>query len=219
MTLILVTLTHRGAVLASDRRTMYHNSKTGNDLALSDRAEKVLVGRNIAIAVVGDNHDSRKTGRDIIAEWLAKIYDSNRPFTEELNRLYHEHFTQDAFGGFVAITYADNEAIVGFTTKTEGLQFQSVADQGKAKLKFFGDGNQIAGDLVDLAKPPLEAFELSDIVNFCAFIIQSAHTVMRYRLVGTPTVGHDVMAAVADWSGASLVRGVGYQFDFPVSQN
>lgn len=211
MTLILATLTRRGAVLAVDRRTLSYNRVTQKDTILTEQAEKLLVGKNIAIAVEGHNENSKHTGRDIITAWLDQSYDAEHAVQEQLLRLYEAKFASGRYGGFVAITYANNTASVAFTTTDKGLQFQATTDKGNAKLKFFGSGNQIAGQLVDLVKPPLEALELQEIINFSVFIIQSTHAVMKYRQAEFPSVGHDVMAAVVDQSGSSLITGGNYE--------
>ncbi len=209
MTLILTAVTHRCAILAADRRTMAFNKKTGGEFVLSDKAEKLLVGQNIAVAVMSDADDSRATGRDILARWIQEDYDPERPLREQIEALHVREFSAGSKGGFVAVQVSDREAQFARTLPEGGMQFDAFepGEPKGGKLKFAGSGSEIATQLVELIKPPLSAYDTAELVDLCAFLIRSTHSVQRFAKRDEPKIGADIAAAVLTPRGVELVLG------------
>ena len=213
MTLIIATLTPRGAVLVADRRTVTTNYKNGQTFVLSEVTEKILIGPDIAIAHMGGFKTAESSPRDIIEHWISSDYSTEQPFRDQAAALYEEHFKAGENGGFVAVCYRKGSAESCRTNIDGKLEYDHLAEPRRARMKFNGSGNQVAGALVDMIKPPLAAFDLPDVIEYSAFLITATHSVMKYSKTDEPTVGSEVIAAVVDYRGAHLVRGNEYTID------
>lgn len=213
MTLIIATLTPRGVVLAADRRTHATDNETGKNFVLSEATEKILIGTDIAIAHTGHFETAKTSPRDIIERWITSVYSTELPFRVQAEALYEQHFKNSENGGFVAVCYRDGIAECCRTNIDGELEYDHITEPRRFRMKFNGNGNQIAGDLVDMSKPPLAAFDLPDVVEYSSFLITATHALMKYAKKAEPTVGNSVIAAVVDYRGAHLVKGDGYAFD------
>lgn len=210
MTLIITTLTPRGAVLAADRRTQATDNKTGNHYVLSESTEKIIIGPDIAVAFMGGFETAKTSVRDELEHWVTSTYSPKQPFRDQAEALYEQYFKNGDHGGFVAVCYRGDGAASARTTIGGGLEYDQLTEPRRARMKFNGSGNLIAGDLSDMIKPPLAAFDLPDVVEYSVFLISATHSVMKYAKKNEPTVGNVVIAAVVDYRGAHLVRGGDY---------
>ena len=213
MTLVIAILIPRGVVLAADRRTLATNKKNGQDLVLSDKADKLLIGPNIAIALLGKNSSSKDLGRDAIELWLRTTYRPDEPFKKQIEQLFNEQFMDGKRGGFFAVTYRDGNPETYRTRTNDEPEYDIITTSDKARMKFSGSGNTVAGQLTELWQPSLAAFDMADVVDYCAFLIYTTHKVMHFQQVEVPSVGERAMIAVVDYRGAHLVQGGDYTVD------
>ncbi len=204
MTLILATLTPKGIVLAADRRTVTFNTNLREDRILTDEAEKIIIGDNIAIAVVGENTDLTDTSEHKVREWLMKTYSSTQSTASQVRELYSKFFASGARGGFVAAFIEDNNSTIIFTKVGEALQTQIVSSKDNSVLKFFGSGNLIASNLVVAEKPKLNDMDLEKLRSFSAEIIEKTHCEMIKDSEKLASVGPNVMAAIIDKTSVQL---------------
>ena len=207
MTLILITLTRRGAVIAADRRTLTFNNATQKEAVLTEHANKVIASSNIAMVVKGDTKGSNQTGEDVLGKWLRDSYNAKSDFEQQLTTLYNDKFKNGELGEFIAIALDNDQYATCSVSAKNGLEFQKLPSDKTTVLKYFGSGNLIASDLVNLIKPPLDGFNIQELVNFSTFIIQSTHAIMFYQKSRFPSVGSGVSVAVITKKGSKLIHG------------
>lgn len=205
MTLILTTLTTKGAVIAADRRMTATHKQTGAFTVLSDEVIKIFCGPDIAIARVGGYDAATQSPAKLIHSWLAQTYRPDLDFHDQMQSFWTDHFQAGDKGGFVAVAYRNHQAeSFRFDGQNEPI-YASVGDRGHAKLQLNGSGNQVAGRIIDQEHPSIAEMNLQQLAQLSKDIIKKTHTEMAQHQPVHVTVGSKCQVAVIDDHGAALL--------------
>jgi hypothetical protein len=107
LSLILTTFTDRGVVLSADRRTIGVHNQTGAVHILTDDAEKIFLGSDIALALFSRYELRSANPAEVARQWLARQYDAALAFREQVEALHERYFLGGTNGNFVAVHYRD----------------------------------------------------------------------------------------------------------------
>ncbi len=213
MTLIISILTPRGAVLAADRRTIATPNKGGEKFVLSDSTTKILVGQDIAIAVLGNQSNGPLNSARMIELWIKKDYRPSEPLQDQLKNLYHNISEKLPRSSIIAVRYQVGRAeSYEMYTEAEPV-YTSITSNEIATLRPYGSGVEVATKFIDLYRPPLATLDLQKLVDYSAFLIRTTHGLQYFGSAAEPSVGGGVSAAVCDSTGAQMVVGRSYVLD------
>lgn len=187
--------------MSADRRTIGVHSQTGAVQILTDDAEKILVGSDIALALFGWYELRSENPADVVKQWLAREYDSALPFREQVEALRKRSFLDGTTGNFVAVCYRSGVSEVFRFNGTGTTDYDQRLGSDRATIKFNGSGNLIASALLDVVRPKLSAMSTAETVSFNAFVIRTTHAIMTYRQLPKVSVGAKSMAAILDNQG------------------
>lgn len=209
MSLVVAAVNRRGIVIGTDRRTIAHSKKTGQDFVSTDTQVKLLVHGKFLIGVFGEGFSDP---HDINTE-IDKLSTIKANTSEELVNDYGPKLDKLIPGaGIIAANYSDSKPYLAAWHKGSRLPVSAKDDaQAETAIYFTGSGAPLARELYSLRKPNLPIFDTQKVIDYCVFLIQSVHLLQSFSDRKINSVGMGVTVGVADAHGAKILEGAELQ--------